>query len=104
MEITLGWFQGELVLLKDPKDPFDVINVQVHGGCEYEDVIDINDNAAGSEDRIKENVHYSLECGRRIAQSKEHYLRNETSERGKEGGSISIFGTDSYIVESPSDI
>jgi len=49
-------------------------------------------------------IHYSLEGGRTVDHSKEHYEGFEEAAIGTEGCLPFVSGLDMYIIETPSDV
>ena len=49
-------------------------------------------------------VHHSLEGGRTVGHSEEHYEGFEEAAIGTEGCLLFVSGPDSYVIETPSDV
>ena len=75
-----------------------------HSWCEYENVIDIDDDTSCAKDRVEQHVHDSLKSCRRVAQAEEHDLGNVGPKGGNEGCSVAVFRANANVVESPSDV
>ena len=70
--------------------------------CCYQDVVHIDSELSRVDLVFEDVVHEALECGRGIAQSKEHHFRLVESSLGFEGGLPLVFLYDGAIVVSPS--
>jgi len=84
MEITFGWLQTELVTVKACQNLFHERNVGFHSRSKDKDVVNIDDDASGPEDRVEQVVHDSLESGGGVAEAKVHDLRDETAKWGED--------------------
>src|SRR6267143_3476451 len=103
MEIAFGWLQTELVTVKAHQNLFHKRNVGFHSRSKNEDVINIDDNASGPEDRVEQVVHDSLEGGRGVAKAKVHDLRDETAEGSEECSMKAVLWCNVNVVESPTN-
>src|SRR5882762_6640782 len=104
MEITFGWLQTELVMVKACQNLFHKRNMGFHSRSKNEDVVNVDDDASCPKDRVEQVVHDPLEGGRGVAEAKIHDLQDETAERGEEHGMESVLWCDTNIVESPTNI
>ena len=73
-------------------------------GGEDEDVVEIDRNLSFGNEISEDTVHYILECGWGVGESKEHYCGLEESFVAFEGGFPFVSFFDADVVVSPSYI
>jgi len=72
--------------------------------CKDQNVVQVHYHNPFGYEGPEDVVHYSLEGGRTVGHSKEHYERFEEATVGTEGHFPFISGLDVYIVETLLDI
>ena len=64
MEITLLWFEVQVVLLQDAEELFDHHSMLLHGFSENEDVVNVDDDHTFCDEFTEEVIHHCLKGGR----------------------------------------
>ena len=69
-----------------------------------QDVVQVHHYDLFGYESSEDVVHYSLEGGGTVGHSEEHHKRLKEAAVGVEGHFPFIFGLDTYVIETPSDI
>jgi len=75
-----------------------------HSRSKDKDVVNIDDDASGPEDRVEQVCSDSLESGGGVAEAKVHDLRDETAKWGEECSAEAGPARNANVVESPMNI
>jgi len=104
MELTLLWAEEQLVFHQYFQDPPDRLFMFLLHPCKDQNVVQVHYHNPFSYEGPEDVIHHSLEGSEAVGHSEEHHKGFKEATIGAEGCLPFVFGLDTYVIETPSDI